>query len=111
MIRSGDLIHTAVFKRLSGTVDGAGQPVQTGTDLATVRCSVEPLNGKEYFEASGENSTVDTRVMCCWQSALADLTPADWLEVSGQRYDIQSVINPRMQNRELVIMCKVHSSE
>ena len=107
MIQSGELTKKALIYRKSEAVDDGGQPVVTGVLLATVRCSVEPLSGREYFEASGETHTLDTRIRCYYQSALAALAPADWLEVDGIEYDIISVINPRMLNTELQIMCKV----
>jgi SPP1 family predicted phage head-tail adaptor len=93
------------------TVDAGGQPSVSGSALDICRCSIEPLSGREYFEQSGETSTVDTRVKTWYRKTLADLSPADWIEVDGKIYDVVSVINAQLKNRVLVIMCKVRDRD
>jgi len=106
-MRAGRLRDTAIVQRRGSTVDANGQPDTTWTVLDTVRCAVEPLNGSEYFTASGEGSSVSTRVRIRYNATIATLSPADRLVIGSTNYDIISVINPQNRSREFVLMCSV----
>ena len=109
-MRTGNLRDRITAQRQSTTQDAMGQPVQTWTTLFTRRASIEPLNGREYMAASGEGSDVSTRIRLRYDATTGTLKTYDRLvdaSVSPQVvYDIESVINPRERDRELVVMCR-----
>lgn len=109
-MRTGNLRKLVRIQSRATTVDTAGQRVETWTDIVRRRVSIEPLNGREYFVASGENSEVTSRIRLRYDRALADVKAYDRVlddNVSPNVvYDIESVINVRERNRELVLMCK-----
>ncbi|WP_372810075.1 head-tail adaptor protein [Litorivivens sp.] len=76
-------------------------------------CSIEPLNGREFFAAQGESTEVSVRIRFRYQSGL--LSTAKRLvnhRVSpAVTYDIESVINPGNENRELIAMCVVRDGQ
>lgn len=87
-----------------------GQPAQTWATLVTRRGSIEPLNGREYLAASGENSDVSTRIRMRYDSSVKTAKPHDRIVDQSQSpqvvYDIESVINPRERDREVIFMCR-----
>ncbi len=105
-MRAGRLRHIVVFKRLTGATNDYGEQVQTWTEIGTCRAAVEPLNGKEYFAKSGENTEVTTRIRVRYDAVLSTLKPSDRAEHGTVIYDIKAVINPSEKNRELVLMCE-----
>ncbi len=105
MMRAGRLRDKAKVQVRNAGQDGMGQVVEAHTDLVTVRCSVEPLNGREYFSSRGENLEVTTRVRMRYRSELVNFGPGDRLEISGEIYDVDAVINVGNRKRELVVMC------
>lgn len=109
-MRVGNLRDTLIAQRQSTTQDAMGQPVDTWTALFTRRASVEPLNGREYLAASGENSDVSTRIRFRYDATVGTLKQYDRLTDQSVSpmvvYDIESVIVPRERNREVVVMCR-----
>lgn len=105
-MRAGLLRHKVRIERQSTTKDTHNQPINTWTLIAERRASIEPLNGKEYFSANAENSEVTTRIRLRYETLLSDLNTNDRVVHGSTIYDIQSVINPRLRNRELILMCK-----
>lgn len=88
-----------------------GERPTTWTDLAERRGIVQPINGREYFAASGERAEVTTRLRFRYDSVLATVRPFDRIQAQGRDYDIQSVINVDERNRELIFMCKHDAAE
>lgn len=73
------------------------------------RCSIEPLNGREFFAAQTESTEVSVRIRFRYEAGI--LSTAKRLKNNAVSpavvYDIQSVINPGNENRELICMCVV----
>lgn len=105
-MRAGAKKHRVSFERQADTVDSVGQRTRTWTELASRLVSIEPLNGREYFQASGYQSEVTTRIRATYETALSTLTSDDRITHGSVTYEIVSVINPQERNRELVLMCK-----
>jgi len=97
-------------QRQTTSKDETGQLQNTWTALVTRRVSLEPLNGREYFAASGENSDVSTRIRMRYDATVGTIKPYDRVidaSVSPQVvYDVESIINPRERNREVILMCR-----
>ncbi len=103
-MRSGRLRHQLKLQQQSTTNNG-GQLEQTWTTFAERRGSIEPLNGREYMQRSGEQAEVTTRIRLRYDSVVAVIAPKDRILHGTVTYDVQSVIDPRERNRELVLMC------
>lgn len=108
-MKAGRLRYAVQIQRQSSTKNSRGEFVQTWTLLATRRASLRPLAGREYWQASGEHSDVNTEIRIRYDAALAGLKPQDRIVDTGKSpqviYDIESVIRPRETERELVLMC------
>lgn len=111
-IRSGRLRHTVIIQRPSGTEDALGQPDGNWVTLNTRRCGIEPLNGREFFAAQGENTSTTTRIRFRYEAGIlkAGYRLVDNATSPATVYDIEGEpINPNNLNRELICMCKVRS--
>ena len=80
-MQAGSLKHTLVFQNPDYSRDNQGGfvPVQhndstTGnwTTLETVKASIEPLRGNQYYEARQVNSEVTHKIQCRWSKNLAE---------------------------------------
>lgn len=80
-----------------------GEELRDWVPVAAVWAAVEPLNGREFIAAQAVQSEVTTRIRLRYRP---DLNTADRINHNGTLYDIQTIINPRSGNRELVLMCK-----
>ncbi len=105
-MRSGRLKDRVTIQAISSSYDVMGQQVQTWVDSSTRSCSIEPINGKEYFAAQGENTTHNVRIRFRHEKGL--LSTSKRLinrRVSPNTiYDIQSVIDPGNEGVELICM-------
>ena len=105
-MRTGNLRHPVTIQRQSTARDVVGQLVDTWTTLCSRMASIEPLNGREYFGASGENSDVSTRIRMHWDAVAATVKPSDRVVHGLVQYDVLSVIVPREHSREIILMAK-----
>ena len=98
------------FQRQSTAQDAIGQRVDTWSEFASRMCSIEPLNGREYFNASGEHSEVSTRIRTRHDSVVGVVKPDDRIldqtTSPNTVFDILSVINSGDRDREIVLMCR-----
>lgn len=109
-MRAGKLFHKVRIERQTTAQDAAGQLLDTWTEIATRRASIEPLNGREFFTAATERAEISTRIRLRYDSALAGVKAHDRVVhincSPNVVYDVHSIINPRERNRELVLMCE-----
>jgi SPP1 family predicted phage head-tail adaptor len=105
-MRTGSLRHPITVERQATTRDETGQYPQTWSTLCSRVASVEPLNGREYFNASGERSEVSTRIRMHYDSVTATIKPFDRVLHGSTTYDILSVIDPRERHHEVILMCR-----
>lgn len=99
-MRAGRLDRRITFQRFASTQDEFGQPIETWSDYATVWARVEPLRGRERFEAQREHAEVDTRFHIRYR---ADITVLDRIAYEGDLYDIEAVIETgRHQGLEIL---------
>ena len=110
-LRSGSLRDelTIVTQVQSGT-DQLNEPAYTWTEGECRRCSIEPLNGKEFYTAEGINTSVTHRIRFRFERSLInaqnrfrDKTVSPYVEYEA----ITPPIDPGNEHRELVLMCKV----
>lgn len=106
-MRSGKLRHLVQIQRqdLTGT-DAAGHPVENWETVAHVFAVVEPLSGREYWQAQQVKTTVTHTVTIRYDRRFQDMT-ADWRVKHGSRLlNIEVVLNPMERNEELSLMCR-----
>lgn len=100
---AGRMRHTVTLQRRSTTKDGVGQQVDTWTALGKVVASIEPVRGREYFTASGENSDVTHDIRCRARSDIAP-KPFDRVLFGSRTFNIKSVIDVSEVGREWQLM-------
>lgn len=71
--------------------------------VATIWGSVEPLRGREYFQADQAQAEVNTRIRVRYREGIM---PKMRVIRGNQTFDIESVIDPETRNRELELMCR-----
>ena len=109
-MRAGRLRHKVTLETQTTTKNSYGEFVDTWTEIAVRRCSIEPLMGREFYERSGEHSRMPTRIRIRHDATVATVKPydraVDYSTSPAVVYDIESVQNPRERDRELVLMCE-----
>lgn len=106
-MRGGRLFHRVSIQRRAQTKDAFGELEWVWSEIASRRAGIEPLNGREYFNATGENSTVTTRIRIRYDSEIADLKADDRIVHGQDQYDIESVIKPAQRGGEFVLMARL----
>lgn len=106
-MRGGRLYHRVSIQARAETQNAYGERNWEWSELASRRASIEPLNGREYFNAVGENSTVTTRIRVRYDVSLDGLQADDRVMHGDDQYDIESVIKPQQRGGELVIMARL----
>ena len=101
-MQAGRLRHQIIIQQQSSTQDTHGQLVETWSTFATVRASVEPLRGREYFGAEQEQAEVSTRIRIRY---IAGVLPKMRVLFGSKLYDIVSVINAEERNFHMELMC------
>ena len=86
------------------TVDPlTGYETQAWQTYAEAFAKVEPLVGREYFQAKATQAENTVKFTLRWRPGVE---PKHRILFDGKAYDIQSVINIKSRNRELLIMAK-----
>ena len=103
-MRSGRLRNKITFQQKATTPDGYGGQAVTWQEVATRRAEIQPINGKEFIAAMGEQAESSAKITLRYDSALSGINP-DWRIIHGTTvYDIQHISNLRELNRELQIV-------
>lgn len=102
----GRLRQRVILQEQTSTKDTMGARLNTWTNIATRPAKIEPLNGKEYFQNSGEHSEVSTRIRLRYDKRLSTLRTDNRVLHGAVIYNIKSIINPNERNRELILMCE-----
>lgn len=85
-----------------------GQKSGSWSDVASRNCSIEPINGREYFAQDGEHGDLTVRIRFRYES---NLIPTGYRLVNYRVspaviYDVENVINPGNEDRELIVMAR-----
>lgn len=103
-MQAGRLRHRIAIQIRSSSQDSYGQPVETWTTQHIRWASIEPLQGREFFSADQVNSEVSVRIRMRY---LAGITAGMRVLYDNEPYNIEAVINPKMRNKDLQLMCSV----
>lgn len=101
-MRAGELRHRVTIQEASETVTSAGERSKTWNDVATVWAAIEPLTGRERWQAQQVMATATHRVRMRYRG---DVDVENRLVYGSRVLDILQVINPDERGRELVIIC------
>ncbi|WP_335342482.1 phage head closure protein [Polycladomyces zharkentensis] len=83
--------------------DSEGLVTEIWTDIATVWAAVEPLRGREYFEAAAINAENTVRIRMRYK---AGVKPDMRVIYSGRIFNITSVIDIDERHQEMHLMCR-----
>ncbi len=105
-MRAGRLNKRVMLEQPVTTTDAYGGTTTTWQEVGTRWAGVEPLRGKEFFEAQAAQSEVEVRVVVRYDSAIAGVD-ATWRVVYGSRvFEVESAINTGERDEQIEIMCK-----
>lgn len=108
-MRAGRLRHRVTIQAKTIGVDSFGGPTETWSDVATgIPASVEPLSGRELANAQTVNAETTTKITMRYR---AGVSTSDRITFEGKFYNLQSVIDPEMKHRELIIMASEGMNE
>ncbi|MGC2868927.1 phage head closure protein [Proteus vulgaris] len=101
-MKAGRLRQTIIFQQNVPIKLSSGQLKKEWVDIASVRCEVKHLSGRELISANAEMSEVTVRV---WMRYRPDINSTYRMVWREQIYDIQSVI-PDEKLTRLELLCK-----
>lgn len=89
--------------------DDVGQAISTWMSRMEAWAHIEPLRGRERISGGAQQSEMDTRITFKWTPKAAQIRPT-WRVVHEAGgvvtiYNIKSVANVDMRNREAELMC------
>jgi SPP1 family predicted phage head-tail adaptor len=102
LLNPGDLRHRIVIEQYTETQDSTGQPTRGYTTFATSRASIEPLGGRELFDAQSVMPEANTRIRLWY---LAGLTEKMRILFEGVYYNILNVRDIDMLHRVMELTC------
>lgn len=102
-MESGRLRHRVVIEQVSLAGDAMGQPTETWTTYATVWADVQPLRGRQFFEAQKSASEVTAKIITRYRSGIS---PKWRIKHGSTYYSIVEIINPGMKDKVLEFMVK-----
>ncbi|MFO7905803.1 MAG: phage head closure protein [Pirellulaceae bacterium] len=105
-MRAGRLNKRITLQQPVTTTDSFGGETTTWQDVASRWAGIEPLRGKEYFEAQAAQSQIELRIVIRYDSALASLDPTWRVQYGARVMEIESVINTGERNEQFELMCR-----
>lgn len=100
-MRGGTLKKRITIEQLEGSLDSYGEEAMTWVTFASVRASVRPVSGREYFAARQEQSEVTHKVRFRYVSGV---TPDMRINYGGRYFDIAFINDIFERHREIEIM-------
>lgn len=99
----GELREVITVQQVTRTKATAGWATDAWTTLvADVRAKVEPLDGRELFEAQAVTATLSHRITIRYRSGLLPKMRVVWGDLT---LEIASLVNVGARNRRLVLLC------
>lgn len=102
-MQAGRLRHRVIIQSAVEARNAYGEAIKTWSTVATVYASVEPIRGREMFDAEQVQSEVTHRVRLRYRPGL---TSQMRLLFNARTFEVQTVINVNERNREVQLMCK-----
>jgi SPP1 family predicted phage head-tail adaptor len=108
MIRSpdpGELRQVLTYQEIVETTDRTGAPVETPTAVVTLRAKVEPLDGRETFQARQAQSSATHEVTVRFDARISAKGRFVFRDQPGRVLDVESARNLEERNIWLVCRC------
>ncbi len=102
-MQAGRLRHRITIQNFTSTKDDFGQPIESWSTFAAVWASVEPLTGREYFQAQQTQAETSYRVRIRYR---AGVVPTMRVIHGSRTLEILAVLNAEERNREIQLMCR-----
>lgn len=99
----GALRHRITIQQLTVSQDAAGGTVSSWSTFATVWGAVEPLSGREFWQAQQANSEVQGRIRI---RNLAGVKPEMRIVFGTRTYEILSIVQPEQRPIEIHLLYK-----
>lgn len=103
MIRAGKYNKVITLQEQKEIPTGYGAFNTQWVDFKTIRASVEPLQGREFFSAAQQHSETQLRVRIHY---IAGVLPSMRVKYGNRLFEIVAVIDSKEAHRELQLMCK-----
>lgn len=115
-MKPGNFGQRITLQRRIEVRNSIGEAVITYQDAINAWAAVEPLSGRELFNAQQTQSEVTTRVRMHWQRGITErmriVHVTSWQDPrTTDTYDVLSVIDLRSEHRELQLLCARRDTE
>lgn len=106
-MHAGKLRHRITFQEPNRTANAIGEMVEIWQDVCTAWAAIEPLTGRQYFDARQATSEADGKITIRYMNVL-DTWRIVWSDPnSGEKvFDIISIIQPQQGGKETQILYK-----
>jgi len=101
-MNTGSLRHEIQIQTATETQDASGHPARSFSTVATVWASVQPLRGREYFEAQRVDATITHKVNMRFYDGT--LTPDERIVFGSREFNIVVVRNLNERNVEMELL-------
>ena len=101
-LHAGTLRSRAEFLRRAVTVNH-GIPTERWETAFSCWCGVEPLSGREFWEAAAVNRENEVRFMIRYRK---DVSPEMRIRLGGTVYDITSILDRNNRHEALEILAR-----
>ena len=107
-MQAGWLRHRIELRTNTPTRNAHHEEVASWATTQTVWGSVEPLRGRELYEATQEVSSQPFRIRIRFNRAVTSKMRARWTDETDVVHDfqIESVVHPLEKRRETHLMCR-----
>ncbi|SHF16394.1 phage head closure protein [Caloramator proteoclasticus] len=102
-MKINDLRHRITLQKLEMVQDSYGQATENWVDVVTVWAAVNPISGREFFQAETINSEVTHKILIRYRKGVE---PSMRVKFKDRIFTILSVINFQEKNEALQLMCK-----
>ena len=102
-MRSGRLNKRVTIQELSISKDQFNADIESWADVITVWAHIEPLRGREYWQAKQVVAEVTGRITIRYQQGIDEKMRVTY---GDKTYNILAVINPEEGNRTLQLLVK-----
>jgi SPP1 family predicted phage head-tail adaptor len=104
-VESGRYRQPAELQKRQMGKNSYGETTEDWLTVANIRCSVQPINGREFFDKEAVNSKITHRIRLRHSKSL-QITPDMRLIYMSRVFTITSVIDYQEQHNEIQLMCE-----
>ena len=102
-MNAGELRHQITIQTPTEAQDSLGAVISTWSTFATVRASVEPLQGREYLALQQVQSEAGVKIRIRYLPGLNAKMRVLW---TSKIYEIENILEIESRRREIHLMCR-----